>query len=118
VAYRDLYPGIDLVFYGGQSGLLEYDLNVSPGADPQQIRFRFEGADRVELDDGDLLIHAGPAELRQPRPHVFATASVARHEIPVSYRIDAHGWIGLDVSKRDSREGLRIDPVLAYSTYL
>ena len=34
VRYRSLYPGIDLVFYGNNREL-EYDLVVSPGADPR-----------------------------------------------------------------------------------
>jgi hypothetical protein len=40
--YKNLYPGIDLVFYG-KNGKLEYDFVVAPGADPSQIRFRFTG---------------------------------------------------------------------------
>ncbi len=35
--YRDLYPGIDLVFYGTPDRL-QYDFLVSPGADRNQIR--------------------------------------------------------------------------------
>ncbi|MGE0469383.1 MAG: hypothetical protein AB7L09_10110 [Nitrospira sp.] len=41
VGYKDLYPGIDLVYYGNE-GHLEYDLVVAPGADPSQIMLAFE----------------------------------------------------------------------------
>src|SRR5574341_265309 len=37
VRYNDLYPGIDLIYYGAQ-GRLEYDLVVKPGADPSAPR--------------------------------------------------------------------------------
>jgi hypothetical protein len=37
VKYRDVYPGVDLVYYGNQ-GRLEYDLVLSPGTDPNVIR--------------------------------------------------------------------------------
>jgi hypothetical protein len=43
---RDVYPGIDLICYG-KEGRLEYDLAVSPQADPSAIRFRVDGADSV-----------------------------------------------------------------------
>ena len=33
VAYQEVYPGVDLVYYGNQRQL-EYDFVVSPGADP------------------------------------------------------------------------------------
>jgi hypothetical protein len=39
VRYREVYPGIDLVFYGNQRRL-EYDFVVSPGSDPSKIRPR------------------------------------------------------------------------------
>jgi len=40
VHYRDVYPGIDLV-YRGDSGQMEYDLVVGPGWDPKAIQIAF-----------------------------------------------------------------------------
>src|ERR1051326_6210598 len=40
VAYRDVYPGIDVSYYGNQRSL-EYDFVVQPGADPGVIRLWF-----------------------------------------------------------------------------
>ena len=37
VRCRNVYPGIDLVYYGNQGGQLEYDFVVAPGADPSSI---------------------------------------------------------------------------------
>jgi hypothetical protein len=37
VRYRNVYPGIDLVYYGNQ-GRVEYDFDLASGADPTQIR--------------------------------------------------------------------------------
>ena len=36
VKYANVYPGVDLVYYGNQ-GKLEYDFVVSPGANPGRI---------------------------------------------------------------------------------
>ena len=36
VKYANVYPGVDLVYYGNQRQL-EYDFVVQPGADPRQI---------------------------------------------------------------------------------
>ena len=51
VHYSAIYPGIDLVYYGNQRQL-EYDFVVSPGADPHRIRIRFDGSQRLSIDDG------------------------------------------------------------------
>lgn len=49
VHYRDVYPGIDLVYYGTQRHL-EYDFLVAPGADPSAITLAFQGAEPLERD--------------------------------------------------------------------
>jgi len=57
VKYHDIYPGIDLVYYGNQQRL-EHDFIVKPGADPDAIRMSFNGADKIEVDnDGQLNIY-------------------------------------------------------------
>ncbi len=57
VHYRQLYPGIDLTVYGNRQQL-EYDLIAAPGANLNDIRLRFDGAKRVEVDAaGDLVVH-------------------------------------------------------------
>ncbi|HMX27094.1 MAG TPA: hypothetical protein PKC13_15950, partial [Blastocatellia bacterium] len=40
IKYSQVYPGVDLVFYGNQRQL-EYDFIVAPGADPHQIKLSF-----------------------------------------------------------------------------
>jgi len=51
VAYRSVWPGIDIVYGAGESGL-EYEIVVGPGADPSRVRFVYEGASSVEASDG------------------------------------------------------------------
>src|SRR5260370_29531776 len=57
VRYRDVYPGIDLAYYGTDQHQLEYDFILAPNADPQAIGLRFEGAEQLALDsNGDLSV--------------------------------------------------------------
>ena len=53
VQLDQVYPGIDLVYYGNPQQL-EYDLVVAPGADPGQIRLSFEGVDGMRIDSEDF----------------------------------------------------------------
>ncbi|UCH89274.1 MAG: SBBP repeat-containing protein, partial [Thermoplasmata archaeon] len=56
IYYEDLYNDIDLRYYSSQNGL-KYDFIIHPGADIEQIRLRYEGAEGLELDDkGNLII--------------------------------------------------------------
>lgn len=51
VRYENVYPGIDLVYYGTNQRQLEYDFVIAPGADPGRIRLRLEGANDLALDE-------------------------------------------------------------------
>src|SRR5207249_11594390 len=71
VHYQEIYPGIDLVYYGTQRQL-EYDFVVSPGADPKAITLAFEGVDGVAIDAmGDLVLRADGSEVRLRKPVVY-----------------------------------------------
>ena len=55
VRYADVYPGVDLVYYGNQRQL-EYDFVIAPGSTPDQIQLRFDGIRGLEIDgDGQLV---------------------------------------------------------------
>lgn len=50
VRYREVYPGIDMV-YDGAGGQLKSTYVVAPGADPNQIRWHYLGAQRPVIDE-------------------------------------------------------------------
>lgn len=113
VRYRDVYPGIDLVFYSGGDGL-EYDWLVSPGADPRKIRMSFEGADKVAINtDGDLLLSLGPVEIHEKRPRVYQDGREIRGGFVRRGRS-----IGFELAHYDPSRALTIDPVLVYASAL
>src|SRR5205823_5364292 len=71
VRYRNIYPGIDLVYYGNQQQL-EYDFVVAPGADAGRIALDFTGAARIEIDDrGELVLDTAAGEIHQAAPHIY-----------------------------------------------
>ena len=118
VHYREVYPGIDLVYYGNQRQL-EYDFVVAPGADPKKILLAFKGADKIEIDtQGDLVLHMGGESIRQKKPVIYQEVDGIRQEIAGSYVRKGANRIGLKVAAYDRSRPLVIDPVLSYSTFL
>jgi hypothetical protein len=51
VAYREVWPGID-VLYRAEDGGLTYEFLLRPGADPRRARFAYEGPDEALVKDG------------------------------------------------------------------
>lgn len=125
VAYRNIYAGIDLVYYGHE-GQLEYDLIVAPGADPTQIKLTFQGVETLMVaESGDLVLPTPGGDLLLLKN-------------PLVYQIDANGQkrpvvgryvvtepshperreVSIRLAAYDHATPLIIDPVLVYSTYL
>src|SRR5438445_315295 len=118
VEYRDIYPGVNLVYFGNQRQL-EYDFVVRPGASPEAITLGFQGADKLEVDaQGDLVLHTAVGAIRQRRPFVYQEVGGARREIAGGYVLRGAGRVGFQVAAYDRSQPLVIDPVLSYATYL
>ena len=118
VKYQNVYPGVDLVYYGRQ-GQLEYDFVIAPEGDPEAIRLVFEGANKIEVDpSGDLLIHIPGGSIRQRRPFIYQDINGLKEEVGGEFVINDNNEIGFRLAAYDTRRPLIIDPVIDYSTYL
>ncbi|MCL6599008.1 MAG: SBBP repeat-containing protein [Alicyclobacillus macrosporangiidus] len=123
VVYRELWPGIDLLFTG-KSGRLKSEFIVQPGANIEDIRLRYRGAERLSLDEaGNLEIHTPYGILLEERPVSMQEIEGQQVPMPSSFLLqkDQDGeWVyGMQVGHDfDTRYPLIIDPTLIYSTYL
>ena len=147
VRYENVYPGIDLVYYGNQRQL-EYDFVVAPGADPSTIRLAFpvsnptrdsnpsrdsdgavppranqspdrKGGVALRIDpQGDLLLDPNATDLRLHRPVIYQEINGARQRIAGNFVTNNLNEVGFEVARYDASKPLIIDPVLSYSTYL
>ena len=116
--YQRLYPGIDLVFYGNQ-GSLEHDFELLPGADPDRIAFRFDGAESVSLDaKSDLNIKFVGGNILFSRPVAYQVVNGVRHEVRAAFVLSNNGTVGFRLGSYDRAKKLVIDPVLTFSTYI
>jgi hypothetical protein len=119
VRYNDIYPGIDLLFYGNQRQL-EYDFIVSPRRRPSAIRLAIDGAQSVRLNsNGDLVLGTRSQPIRMQRPIAYQDIDGTRRPVAVRYRLMRGDTVGFDVGRYDTNAPLVIDPlVLVHSSYL
>jgi hypothetical protein len=119
VVYRQIYDGIDAVFHSSPDGELEYDFVVHAGSDPRAIRLRFDGANGIAIDDGELVIRTAGDPIRMRRPVAFQDAGENRSSVAVRYQKLGRNRVGFVVGPYDRSKELIIDPVvLGYSTFL
>jgi hypothetical protein len=116
VNYAQVYPGVDLVFYGNQRQL-EYDFVVAPGADASRIAWQIDGAAATVDKDGNLVLTAahGPASFKAPVIYQMD----GEKRIPVDGAFEVSGnRIHFKLGSYDHAKPLVIDPILVYATYL
>jgi uncharacterized protein (TIGR03437 family) len=116
VNYPEVYPGVDLVFYGNQRQL-EYDFVVAPGADPTRIAWRIDGATPSLDAQGNLTLDAphGPATFK--KPVLYQMEGNKKTSVEGSFEV-AGDQIRFQVGSYDHSRALIVDPVLSYATYL
>ena len=117
IRYDGLYTGVDLEVHG-ENGGPEYDLIIHPGANPDQIVVRVEGAVGLTLEsDGSLRIDTSGDAVRQPAPRTWELLrDGTRRDVACAFRLlDARRY-GFTVMHRDPSLPLVIDPALAWAT--
>ncbi|HEY6766006.1 MAG TPA: choice-of-anchor D domain-containing protein [Candidatus Sulfotelmatobacter sp.] len=118
VRYTNVYPGIDLIYYGNHQEL-EYDFAVSPGSDPGQIQFAVKGANQMHLDaKGNLILTTANGDLHFQAPQVYQQSGAVRIPVSGAYQLTDASHVRFQVFNYDASKPLVIDPVLLYSTYL
>ncbi len=118
VRAKDVRPGVDMVYYATGKEL-EYDVVLHHGARPEDLRFRFDGADRINVSSaGDLVIKTGAGEMIQHKPGVWQESARGRTRILAQYRLESKTVVSIRLGKYDRQRDLTVDPVVAFSTYL
>jgi uncharacterized repeat protein (TIGR01451 family) len=118
VEYRDLYPGVNLVYYGNDQQL-EYDFQVAPGGNSGDIRVALEGVRRITISAaGDLILRTAGSDIRMHQPSIYQETNGARQSIAGRYVVRGRRQIAFEVGPYDKSKVLVIDPVLTYSTFL
>jgi hypothetical protein len=128
VKYHDIYPGVDLLYYGNQRQL-EYDFVVAPGADPGQIGLDVNGARGLRIDaQGDLVAQTDAGEVTFHKPVMYqredqgdplpTPREAEKHFVDGRYILRDRHEIGFVAASYDRNKPLVIDPVLTYSTFL
>lgn len=117
VRYSSLYPGIDLVFYGNNREL-EYDLVVSPGADPEQIKLGISGAENMRIDDGNLVLKTAAGDVIQKKPRIYQRKGTNLVAVAGDYVINSKNEISFRLGSYDRTAAVTIDPVLRFASYL
>ena len=117
VEFANVYQGINLTYYGNQRQL-EYDFDVTPGADPNAIGLSFPNAQSLSIDaSGNLVIGIGGAQMTQHAPVLYQVVNGQRQAVAGRYVIGADKEVHFQVGTYDHTQTLVIDPLISYASF-
>ena len=118
VSYREVYPGVNLAFYGVQKQL-EFDFIVAPGASAAPIQFGVSGAKKIATDNaGNLVLASSAGDVLLHKPVAYQQKDGARQPVDARFVLQAHNQVAFELGNYDRSRELVIDPSVSYSTYL
>ena len=116
VRYSNVYPAIDLLYYGNQEGELEHDFVLAPGADPGAITIGLRGCERaVTGQAGGLSIRTGAGDLTLRSPLAYQVVGGKQKTISAAYVLASNNRIKFHLGSYDRSATLVIDPVIQYT---
>ena len=88
ITYRDLWPGIDLAYFG-TTNRLKYEFIVHPGADPSQIRLAYCGVDDLKVNgEGRLEVSTPAGGFEDDVPIGYQEVDGKRIDVALRYKLE------------------------------
>ncbi|HVZ40036.1 MAG TPA: SBBP repeat-containing protein, partial [Candidatus Kapabacteria bacterium] len=117
VIYHDIYPKIDLVYYGS-GGRMKYDFVVHPGGRVSDIVMRYIGAGELRYTESGTVKVSNPlGTIEEGHPKIYQGSSGQERHVNGTYATMGEE-VRFSVGAYDESRDLVIDPTLIWSTYL
>jgi CHU_C Type IX secretion signal domain len=122
IVLKNIYKGIDLRLYSTENAF-KYEFIVSPNVSTEQIKMRYEGADEILLENGNLNIKTSLANIVEMKPYSFsetivnAKSRVGFSEVKSNFKINKNVVTFSFPDGYDQNKTLTIDPKLVFATY-
>jgi gliding motility-associated-like protein len=115
VTYKNVYPGIDVRYYS-QDQQLKYDFIVHPGGNPNAIAMRYDGVDKLEVKNQELLIKTSLGNAKELYPYTYQSPNGKRENVSCKYSV-RDNVVTFKVGSYNALQTLIIDPQLIFSSY-
>ncbi len=116
VNYAELYPSIDLRVYNNNSNI-EYDYIVNDGGDVNSIRVQYSGADKIYLDNGNLVIVTSLGTITEQKPQAYQLIDGREVVVRCAFQLNGNIVSFIFPGGYDHSVPLIIDPTLIVSTF-
>lgn len=115
VTYTDLWNGISLTYEGADGGVAKSIYHLAPGANPAQIRLRYNVPVHLQ-DDGTLSLDFRNGRMTKSAPVAWQVVGGRRVPVDVAFEVCEQS-VGFRVGDYDPRYPLVIIPIYYWHTF-
>ena len=115
ITLKDVYPNIDVRYYT-DNDFLKYDIIVKPGGDVSSIALRYDGIDKLQVKNKELMISTSVGELKESSPYTFQSDVKGKKEVSCKYVVKDN-VVRFDVKNYDRTAPLIIDPFVVFCSF-
>ena len=110
ITYKEIYPGIDMVFVArlGEDKPVEYTFVVQPGADAEQIKLHYIGANRTQLAENKIKIDVAHGSFTESIPASWIKET--NNKLNITYRALDKDIYCFEIPSYAPTQTLIIDP--------
>lgn len=112
IRLTEIYPNIDLKVYT-LKGQVEFDWILKAGANPEQIRLKYDGVSNAEINSKGWFLDGENASFTLGKPVAYQNGK----QIACNYKQTGERQVTVTTGTINHSLPFRIDPVLVFSTY-
>ncbi|MES1214069.1 MAG: PKD domain-containing protein [Bacteroidota bacterium] len=115
ITLKNVYKNVDVRYYT-DNGTLKYDIIAKPGADISKIALKYNGVDKLQVKNKELLISTSVGDLKESSPYTYQANGKQTKEVGCKYEIK-NNEVRFNVSGYDPNSTLIIDPSLIFCSF-
>lgn len=115
ITIKNIYPNIDLRYYSN-AGTLKYDMIVRPGGNISDIALKYDGVDKLEIKNKELVIGTSVGQLRELSPFSYQYNEKGKAEIAAKYALK-NNIVRFNIKQYNPKSTLIIDPTLIFCSF-
>ena len=115
VTYKNMYPNIDVRYYT-DAGTLKYDIIVRPGGNVNDIALRYDGIDKLEVKNKELVIGTSVGEVKELYPYSYQLQKDTRQSLDCKYSVTGN-LVRFKIKAYLPNETIVIDPTLIFASF-
>lgn len=114
ITLKNIYPKIDLELIS-QGESVKINFQCYPGSNPSQIQLKYEGANDIQVRNGELITKTDLGEIKEEAPITFQDSE--SDLVNSSFKLN-NNVLSYELGNYSKNKKLTIDPTVVFGTYI